>query len=347
MSSNLATPLAHFRDAVRAWSDSPDARFTVFEPTDHLARLLPAMLHVPWYRSLWSAVRDVFQPAPPLLDVTSKPVLVRDIWGQYGRQKKSWVMSVSLQSAVIAAIFAAAVTPVVRHVQPHVTLTAPVDPPELAPKHTTIEARAGGSGGDRSPMPASHGRLLKFSHTPFVPPVCVVPNPSAKFTMDPALLGPPELKLPNVDVAQIGDPWSKFGGASNGPGRNGGIGNSCCGGVGLGDGSGAGPGRGIDGGVGDVYSVGIGGVTAPVLLTKVEPEYSEEARKAKFQGVVQLYAEIDPSGHARNIRTVHSLGLGLDEKAMEAVAKWKFRPGTKEGKAVTVMALIEVSFRLL
>src|SRR5262249_40209233 len=119
MSSNLATPLAHFRDAVRAWSDSPDARFTVFEPTDHLARLLPAMLHVPWYRPWWSAVRDVLQPAPPLLDVTSKPVLVRDIWGQYGRQKKSWVMSVSLQSAVIAAIFAAAVTPVVRHVQPH------------------------------------------------------------------------------------------------------------------------------------------------------------------------------------------------------------------------------------
>ena len=69
--------------------------------SDHLERmLLPASIDVPWYRSLWSGIRATFAPEPPPLDVTSKPVLVSNIWGQYGRQKKSWVMSVALQSAV-------------------------------------------------------------------------------------------------------------------------------------------------------------------------------------------------------------------------------------------------------
>jgi TonB family protein len=88
-------------------------------------------------------------------------------------------------------------------------------------------------------------------------------------------------------------------------------------------------------------------VTAPSLLFKVEPEYSEEARRAKYQGVVLLYVEVDPSGRATDIRVQRSLGLGLDEKAIEAVKKWKFLPGKKDGKAVAVAATIEVNFRLL
>jgi TonB family protein len=89
------------------------------------------------------------------------------------------------------------------------------------------------------------------------------------------------------------------------------------------------------------------GVTAPVVLYKKEPEYSEEARKAKYQGTVVLYIEVDPSGRAVNPRVVRSLGLGLDEKAMEAVRQWKFKPGYRDGKPVTVAATIEVNFRLL
>lgn len=60
-----------------------------------------------------------------------------------------------------------------------------------------------------------------------------------------------------------------------------------------------------------------------------------------------LYVEVDPNGRARNPRVVRSLGLGLDEKAIEAVQKWKFRPGYKDGQPVTVSATIEVNFRLL
>jgi TonB family protein len=90
-----------------------------------------------------------------------------------------------------------------------------------------------------------------------------------------------------------------------------------------------------------------GGVTGPTLIHKVEPAYSEEARHAGVEGTVRLYVQINPEGKAVNMRVLHSLGGGLDEKAMEAVAQWRFNPGMKDGKPVTVEAQIEVNFRLL
>jgi TonB family protein len=95
-----------------------------------------------------------------------------------------------------------------------------------------------------------------------------------------------------------------------------------------------------------VYRVG-GGVTAPSLVSKVEPQYSELARAAKYQGSVVLSVEVGPDGIAHNIQVMRSLGLGLDEKAVEAVSQWRFNPGTKNGSPVTVAASIEVNFRLL
>jgi TonB family protein len=89
------------------------------------------------------------------------------------------------------------------------------------------------------------------------------------------------------------------------------------------------------------------GVGSPKLLFKVEPEYSEEARRARYQGTVVLYAEVDTEGNPRNIRVLRSLGLGLDEKAMQAVALWRFKPGWKDGHPVTVAVTVEVNFRLL
>jgi TonB family protein len=95
-----------------------------------------------------------------------------------------------------------------------------------------------------------------------------------------------------------------------------------------------------------VFRVG-GGVTPPVPIYRPEPEYSKEARRKKYQGTVILYVEVDPTGHPRNIKVMRRLGLGLDEKAIEAVSKWEFRPGMKDGKPVTVAATVEVNFRLL
>jgi len=163
--------------------------------------------------------------------------------------------------------------------------------------------------------------------------------------MEPTIVAPPDVQLPQVNMAQYGDPLAKLGPASNGPGSGGGIGTGSGGGVGPGRGAGFGPGSG--GGVGGgVYRIG-GGVSAPTLIFKVEPEYSEEARKAKFQGTVILYVVVDEKGYPRDLKVVRPLGLGLDQKAIEAVQKWRFKPGLKDGRPVAVSAQVEVNFRLL
>ena len=316
-------------------------------PDDHLARLLVDDVEAPWYKSFIQNIKDLINPPKlPPLEVTSKPVAVKDIWGLYGRKKKSWMMSTGLQIGAVALVLVLSTTKAVQEkVKETVTLIMPTDlaPPPLPVKKDVMQG--GGGGGDRSPLPAAKGRLPKFALKQFTPPQQVVQNLNPKLSMDPTLIGPPDLKLPNVNMDQYGDPLAKIGPPSNGPGSGGGIGSGKGGGIGSGTGGGLGPGEG--GGVGGgVYRVG-GGVTAPTLLSKIEPEYSEEARKAKHQGTVTLYIQVDPSGRAINMKVMHSLGLGLDEKAMEAVKKWRFKPGTKDGKPVTVEAQIEVNFRLL
>jgi TonB family protein len=95
-----------------------------------------------------------------------------------------------------------------------------------------------------------------------------------------------------------------------------------------------------------VYRAG-GGVAAPRLEAKVEPQYTEEARAAKIQGTVALMVDIDPQGAATNFQVARSLEPGLDRKAIEAVQQWRFKPGSKDGAPVTVRATIEVNFRLM
>jgi TonB family protein len=96
----------------------------------------------------------------------------------------------------------------------------------------------------------------------------------------------------------------------------------------------------------DVYRVG-GGVSAPSLLSKVEPQYTEEARATKIQGTTVVGVDIGPDGIARNFEILRSLEPGLDTKAIEAIQRWRFKPGTKDGAPVTVRATIEVNFRLM
>jgi TonB family protein len=314
---------------------------------DHLSRLLVEAAEEPWYISLFRNVRDIVNPPklPPLV-LTSRPIPVKDIWGLYSNQKKSFMMSTGFQITVVTILFILASNKAVQDkVKQTFTLISPIDlaPPDMPQKNQTMQG--GGGGGDRSPLPASKGRLPKASLRQFTPPVAVYNNLNPKLAMEPTIIAPPDVNLPQVNMSVYGDPLAKIGPPSNGPGSGGGIGSGSGGGVGSGKGGGFGPGEG--GGVGGgVYRVG-GGVTAPVLLYKKEPEYSEEARKAKYQGTVLLYIEVDPSGKATNIRVQHSLGLGLDEKAIEAVRQWKFKPGYKDGKPVTVAATIEVNFRLL
>jgi TonB family protein len=352
--AKFKSSLGHFRDAVHNWSDqlrakdlATEMRWTVIPAADHLERLmLPASAVAPWYCDFWGNLRDFFAPMRPPLDITAKPVLVRDIWGQYHRQKRSWVMSFAIQSAVVLLLFTVLSSHAVQQkVRQSVSLVLPLDPvtPIAQVKKDTMQG--GGGGGDRSPLPASKGRLPKAAVRQFVPPQAVVNNLNPKLTTEPSILAPPAVMLPQVNMSNYGDPLGKLGPPSNGTGSGGGIGSGKGGGVGSGTGGGVGPGEG--GGIGGgPFRVG-GGVTAPLVLHKVEPEYSEEARKAKYQGTVLLYVEVDPSGRATNIKVQRSLGLGLDEKAIEAVKQWKFKPGYKDGKPVTVAAIIEVNFRLL
>jgi periplasmic protein TonB len=315
---------------------------------DHLDHLLISATDEPWFKSLSRNVKELINPPklPPLV-ITSKPVEVKNIWGlTKGNESKAATTSLIIHSSVAAFLLLVGTN---QHVQQLAKQSVSLIAPDLAPFKPAPgpqkPAGGGGGGGDRSPLPASKGRLPKASNRQFTPPMAVVNNPNPKLIMEPTIIAPPNAVLPQVNMAQYGDPFGRVGPASNGPGSGGGIGSGSGGGVGSGKGPGVGPGEG--GGIGGgAYRIG-GGVSAPALLFKVEPEYSEEARKAKFQGTVVLYVVVDDKGMPQQLRVLRPLGLGLDEKAIEAVQKWRFKPGLKDGKPVPVAATIEVNFRLL
>ena len=103
---------------------------------------------------------------------------------------------------------------------------------------------------------------------------------------------------------------------------------------------------GLPGNTETIHRIGAS-VSGPKILYRKEPAYTEEARKAKVQGTVALSLVVDEQGVARDFKILAPLGYGLDEKAIEAVQQWKFQPGMKDGKPVSVFANIEVTFRLL
>ena len=210
--------------------------------------------------------------------------------------------------------------------------TAPVRATPLAlirpPK--AAEARSGGS--NQTALPAKHGSPPPTAQRTFIPPTSA-PHPQLSLPITVAF----EIPTENTS-ANIGDPFSRL--LNGGLGANGanGIGNhGCC--QGIGESQSGSPGIGL---------IHRGrGVTPPQLLYKVEPEFSEEARKAKYQGMVLMSIEVDASGIVRKVRVLQSLGLGLDEKAIEAVSRWRFRPGLFDGKPVATEATVQVNFQLL
>src|SRR5260370_10184733 len=201
----------------------------------------------------------------------------------------------------------------------------------------------GGGGGDRNTVQTIRGTPPKFSDQQMTPPAIVVRNPNPKLPVDATVLGPPSVKLPQSN--RLGDLMSSnVAFPSNGTGSEGGMGSNS--GTGLGQGTGSGVGNGRDAGIGGgAYTVGRG-VRAPRAIYDPEPEYSDEARKMKHEGTVILSIIVDAEGRARNIHVARSLGMGLDEKAIEAVKKWKFEPGKKDGQSVAVQVNVEVNFRL-
>jgi protein TonB len=149
-----------------------------------------------------------------------------------------------------------------------------------------------------------------------------------------------------VKVTDSGSPNQSVSGneTTDGEGTRGGMGIGSDGGLGPGHGNGVGPG--MDHGIGgEIYTPG-GGVSKPIPIFTPEAEFSDEARRQKYQGVCMISVIIDSHGIPQDPRVVQHLGMGLDEKALEAVSKYRFKPAMKGGRPVSVRIIVEVDFRL-
>jgi protein TonB len=297
----------------------------------------------PIWSGLYESIRDVFFPPKlPPLELTSTPVPVPD---RMAVKANPWAIGISttMNLIVLALILFFGVKKVIETVKP--SLLTPIDVGDFkAPKDTKL-AGGGGGGGDHSILEASKGKLPKIEQQPVVPPqVQTLDKP--KIPMPAAINVQPNIQLPdNPTLPDIGMKSSANVVLSNGTGSGGGMGTGGGGGLGSGNGDGFGPGSGGNTG-GGVYQIG-GRVSAPVPLNSVEAEFSDEARRAKYQGVCLISMIVDTNGNPQNPRVVRSLGMGLDEKALEAVRKYKFKPALKDGKTpVPVMITVEVNFRL-
>jgi TonB family protein len=252
-------------------------------------------------------------------------------YGQYQVRPENFLLSVVTHTIVVLLVlWLFHVT-----IQPAIVRSTPTNAVELAPYvpvHVGKNGPSGGGGGDASKLKASAGTPPQAAKQQFTPPV-VVQTQKSKLMMQPTVVA--DLKY--TPTTQVGDPLSKLMIPSNGTGVSGGIGSGDGGGVGSGHGGpGVGPG---------LFHVG-NGVSAPVAIYTPPPEFSEEARKAKYQGVVVLSAIVGVDGRVHDARVVRSLGMGLDQRALEVVKLWKFDPGKKDGRPVAVEMGLEISFNL-
>jgi periplasmic protein TonB len=301
----------------------------------------------PIWTGLYESIRDVFFPQKlPPLKLTSKPIPVPD------RMKvKANPWAIGTATVVNLIILAVVIYFSARAIIGVITKPA-VDATNIdvgiykfqGPKGP--QAGGGGGGGDHSLVDPTKGRLPKKAPDPVTPPQ-VQELDKPKLPMEPAINVQSAIKLPdNPMLPTLGVHEStNVQLASNGQGGNSGIGTGLGGGIGPGTGNGYGPGRGGNAG-GGVYQVG-GGISAPVPLNNVEAEFSDEARRAKYQGVCLISLIVDANGNPQNPRVIRPLGMGLDEKALEAVRQYRFKPAMKDGKyPVPVMITVEVNFRL-
>ena len=295
-------------------------------------------------------IKEFFSPTQlPPLQVTSRPIKVKDIWSKDENFGWTQVLSIGFHAVIMVLLilpFIIKFPPSAKAENPQVDVT-PLDISDYVSKLPAgaNKAGGGGGGGDREVIPATKGKAPKFKMTQFTPPEAH-PNPAPKLPMDASLLGPPDLKVPNPNMNNLGDPLAAAQTLSGGSGGGGGFGTGENGGIGSGSGGGLGPGDGGGTGGGH-FRAGVNGVGQPQCIYCPSPEYSDEARKAKYQGTVVLDVTITADGRVIDPIVLTGPGLGLDEKAIEGVKKWKMRaaPGPG-GKPVTCRAPIEVTFRL-
>jgi periplasmic protein TonB len=306
----------------------------------------------PFYKTFFQNVKDLIAP-PKLapLKVTSKAVKVKDIWTKDEVFSRAQVVSILLHIGFAVLL----VVPILKVATSEVkakTNDVLLTPLDLSPYQAKLPpgakpAGGGGGGGAHEQLPASKGQLPKFSSQQITPPQ-IIRNPHAALQVEPTLIGPENLRIPSPNMDRWGDPLAKMVNDSNGPGSGGGMGSGSGGGIGSGNGGGLGPGSGGGTG-GGAYRAGDGGIGMPVCVYCPRPDYSDEARKSKYQGDVWLEVLVLENGRpsANDIHVTKGLGMGLDEKAIEAVRTWQFKPLIgPNGKAIKVIATVQVQFQL-
>jgi protein TonB len=285
------------------------------------------------WASLWSNLRDVFFPVklPPLV-LESKPIPVVDRMEMH-QDPKATASAIIIYTALIL-LFVFWGYRKIHEFQEKKTmqLIALTTPPPMAPAKDVM----GGGGGQRGATPVTKGHMPKFADTQITPPKAP-PLEQPKIQMpDPTIEVQKDLKMANNNMPNIGLPTSPLIGTSMGNGS----------GSGLGSGNGSGLGNGTGGGFGGGLRHIGGGVSSPELIYKVDPEFSEEARKAKFMGIVLVNLIVDQNGNPVNVHVLRGVGMGLDDKAVEAVKQYKFKPAREGGKPVAVELNVEVNFQI-
>lgn len=305
---------------------------------------LNSRLAVNWganFGGFFYRIKEFIAPTKlPPLQVTSKPVRVREIWSKDENFGWTQAISVGLHVGVIALLLLPLFWHMSKPVQANKVDVTPLDISPYIAKLPAGAKPAGGGGGanDHTTTPPTKGKLPKFKWTQFTPPQVNIQNQKPKLPMDPSLLGPPDLKITSTNMPNFGDPLASALSDSLGHGSGTGIGSGTGGGLGPGEGGGTG---------GGAFQAGVNGVGVPVCLYCPIPQYSDEARKAKYQGTVVLQVTITTDGRAVNISVVKGPGLGLEEKAIEAVRSWRFKAAIgPSGRPVPTLVPIEVTFRL-
>jgi TonB family protein len=309
-------------------------------PPDHLAFGVSTEPSI--WQSLVENVRDVFAPVKlPPLELTSTPIPVPD---RMAVKRNPYAIAAGIILNAIALVLLIVLT--IHHViavQNPPTVAENIDVGIFKPVAPVGTGGGGGGGGDHSIVPATKGKLPEVAKTQIVPP-SVTPPVQPKLPVAPTVVA--DMKLPPSPLPNIGAPTGpSVTVTSNGSGSGGGIGSGSGGGIGSGSGGGIGAGSGGGNG-GGVYRPGANGVGYPTLIYSIDPEFSDEARKARYQGVVVVEVTVGVDGIARDPKVVRQLGMGLDEKAVEAVKQYRFKPATKDGKPVPVRVPVEISFHI-
>ena len=207
----------------------------------------------------------------------------------------------------------------------------------------------GGGGGNKNPDPPKKAELpgKEKITVPVAKPPAVTPEPPKPETPKPqAQLNIPAVAMSSGIQEMAGTLTGLPAVTSQGSGSGGGAGTGTGTGIGPGSGSGLGPGSGGGTG-GGVYRPG-NGVVMPTVLSEVKPSYTADAMRQKIQGIVMVEAVVMPDGGVGQVQVVRSLDptFGLDQEAVKAVRRWRFRPGTRFGQAVPVLVEIELTFTL-